>query len=218
VTYRSFRAFVVSCFRDYAQTHHENTKVRKHERAIQGNWDGHQFEELSGRILGAAVAIGPGFLEPIYRRAMEVALEHRQIRFQRRTVLSVLSSFRSFVITPKRITKTRKCESTKKRDRGIAMGHQFEELSGWHSGPALCPNGSRKHESAKARKSKIGESRWGINSRNCRRECTRGFCLTSMPPLWLSNGLYSETALYRSFRAFVVSCFRDHARLSEDIP
>jgi GxxExxY protein len=48
---------------------------------------GHQFEELSGRILGAAVdvhkALGPGFLESIYQRAMEVALEHREIRFQR---------------------------------------------------------------------------------------------------------------------------------------
>ena len=29
------------------------------------------------------MAIGPGFLEPIYRRAMEVALEHRGIAFRR---------------------------------------------------------------------------------------------------------------------------------------
>ena len=48
---------------------------------------GHEFEELSSRILGAAVevhkALGPGFLESIYQRAMEVALEHRGIAFQR---------------------------------------------------------------------------------------------------------------------------------------
>lgn len=47
---------------------------------------GHDFEELSGRILAAAVevhkALGPGFLESIYQKAMEVALEHRGIAFE----------------------------------------------------------------------------------------------------------------------------------------
>jgi GxxExxY protein len=47
---------------------------------------GHQFEMLSGRILEAAVAVhkalGPGFLEGVYQRAMEVALRHREIPFQ----------------------------------------------------------------------------------------------------------------------------------------
>lgn len=46
---------------------------------------GHPFEELSGRILDAAIAVhralGPGFLESVYQRAMEVALEHRGIPF-----------------------------------------------------------------------------------------------------------------------------------------
>ncbi|MBX7104461.1 MAG: GxxExxY protein [Gemmataceae bacterium] len=46
---------------------------------------GHQFEELSSLILAAAVevhkSLGPGFLEPIYHRAMEVALEHRGVPF-----------------------------------------------------------------------------------------------------------------------------------------
>src|SRR5688572_17424820 len=46
----------------------------------------HEFEELSGRILGAAVevhkALGPGFLESIYQRAMEVALSHREVPFE----------------------------------------------------------------------------------------------------------------------------------------
>ena len=54
---------------------------------------GHPFEELSSRILGAAVevhkALGPGFLESIYQRAMEVALNHRGIRFQRQKEVRV---------------------------------------------------------------------------------------------------------------------------------
>jgi GxxExxY protein len=48
---------------------------------------GHEFEELSSRILEAAVAVhkelGPGFVEPVYQKAMEVALQHRAIPFQR---------------------------------------------------------------------------------------------------------------------------------------
>jgi GxxExxY protein len=47
---------------------------------------GHDFEELSGRVLGAAVelhkTLGPEFLESIYQRAMEVALMHRGIAFE----------------------------------------------------------------------------------------------------------------------------------------
>jgi GxxExxY protein len=54
---------------------------------------GHEFEELSGRILGAAVevhkALGPGFLESIYQRAMEVALDHRGIAFERQKEVHV---------------------------------------------------------------------------------------------------------------------------------
>jgi GxxExxY protein len=44
---------------------------------------GHEFEARSGKILEAAVAVhkalGPGFLERIYHKAMEVALRHRNI-------------------------------------------------------------------------------------------------------------------------------------------
>jgi GxxExxY protein len=54
---------------------------------------GHEFEELSGRILGAAVdvhkGLGPGFLESIYQRAMEIALEHRGIAFERQKEVHV---------------------------------------------------------------------------------------------------------------------------------
>lgn len=54
----------------------------------------HEFEELSSRILAAAVdvhkALGPGFLESIYQKAMEVALEHRGIAFQRQFEMIVV--------------------------------------------------------------------------------------------------------------------------------
>jgi len=47
---------------------------------------GYEFEALSGRILEAAVAVhktlGPGFLEGVYQRAMEVALQHRALPFE----------------------------------------------------------------------------------------------------------------------------------------
>src|SRR6266404_984403 len=47
---------------------------------------GHEFEALSGKILEAAVAVhkalGPGFLESVYQKAMEVALRHRSLAFQ----------------------------------------------------------------------------------------------------------------------------------------
>jgi len=54
---------------------------------------GHPFEELSSRILAAAVevhkALGPGFLESIYQRAMEVALAHHGIPFERQKEIRV---------------------------------------------------------------------------------------------------------------------------------
>ncbi len=46
---------------------------------------GFEFEALSGKIIEAALAVhkdlGPGFLESVYQRAMEVALRHRGIPF-----------------------------------------------------------------------------------------------------------------------------------------
>jgi len=46
---------------------------------------GHEFEALSGKILEAALAVhkalGPGFLESVYQKAMEVALRHRALPF-----------------------------------------------------------------------------------------------------------------------------------------
>ena len=55
---------------------------------------GHEFEELSGRILAAAVdvhkALGPGFLESIYQKAVEVALLHRGIPFERQKEVHIV--------------------------------------------------------------------------------------------------------------------------------
>ncbi len=46
---------------------------------------GYEFEEMSGKIVEAAVAVhktlGPGFLESGYQKALEVALRHRAIAF-----------------------------------------------------------------------------------------------------------------------------------------
>ena len=53
----------------------------------------YEFESLSGKILEAAVVVhkslGPGFLESIYQRAMEVALTHRGIAFERQKPIHV---------------------------------------------------------------------------------------------------------------------------------
>jgi GxxExxY protein len=45
----------------------------------------YEFEELSGAVLGAALAVhrelGPGFLESVYESAIQVALRHRSIPY-----------------------------------------------------------------------------------------------------------------------------------------
>jgi GxxExxY protein len=54
---------------------------------------GREFEALSGRILDAAVAVhkalGPGFLESVYQRAMEVALRHRELPFMKQMEIHI---------------------------------------------------------------------------------------------------------------------------------
>jgi GxxExxY protein len=53
----------------------------------------HEFEALSGKILEAAVAVhkalGPGFLESIYEKAIDVALTRRGIAFERQKEIRV---------------------------------------------------------------------------------------------------------------------------------
>jgi len=55
---------------------------------------GYEFEALSGKSLEAAVAVhktlGPGFLESVYQRAMEVALRHRNIPFEEQREIHVV--------------------------------------------------------------------------------------------------------------------------------
>jgi GxxExxY protein len=55
---------------------------------------GHDFEALSGRILEAAVevhkALGPGFLESVYQKAMEVALRHRTIAHEQQKEIRIV--------------------------------------------------------------------------------------------------------------------------------
>jgi GxxExxY protein len=53
----------------------------------------HEFEALSSRILEAAVAVhkalGPGFLESVYQKALEVALRRREIPFQQQKEIHI---------------------------------------------------------------------------------------------------------------------------------
>src|SRR5262249_25006317 len=80
----------------YIMTEMRITKARKYEntnRRMERDVS-HQFEELSSRILAAAVdvhkTLGPGFLESIYQKAMEVALQHRGIPFSRQSEVVVI--------------------------------------------------------------------------------------------------------------------------------
>jgi GxxExxY protein len=54
---------------------------------------GHEFEALSGKILEAAVgvdkALGPGFLESVYQKAIEVALRHRELPFEEQVEIRI---------------------------------------------------------------------------------------------------------------------------------
>src|SRR6516162_3021363 len=71
------------------------TKTRKTKtRKRWGQAVGHDFEALSGRILEAAVevhkALGPGFLESVYQKAMEVALRHRTIAHEQQKEIRIV--------------------------------------------------------------------------------------------------------------------------------
>ena len=54
---------------------------------------GHEFEEVSGRVIGAAIhvhrALGPGYLESTYHKALRVALEERDMFFTDQHPVSV---------------------------------------------------------------------------------------------------------------------------------
>jgi GxxExxY protein len=60
----------------------ESTKIR-----------GHQFEELSNRVIGAAIQVhkelGPGFLESIYEQALKVELSESGLGFDSQKEIKV---------------------------------------------------------------------------------------------------------------------------------
>lgn len=51
-------------------------------------------EELTGRVIGAAIevhkALGPGFIESVYEKALTVELRHQEIPFVRQVSVPVL--------------------------------------------------------------------------------------------------------------------------------
>ncbi len=55
---------------------------------------GHQFDELSNKVIGAAIAVhrelGPGFLESAYEKAVCVALRHRGIDFECQRAIEIV--------------------------------------------------------------------------------------------------------------------------------
>jgi GxxExxY protein len=55
---------------------------------------GHQFDQLSGRVIEAAIAVhrelGPGFLESIYESAMKIALRHRGMTYEAQKEVTVI--------------------------------------------------------------------------------------------------------------------------------
>jgi GxxExxY protein len=84
---------------------HESTKARKHEQQHSSGTCVHRFEDLSGQVIGAALAVhkelGPGFLESTYHAAMRVSLAHRAIPFD--SQLPVRTSFEGVVVSRARI-------------------------------------------------------------------------------------------------------------------
>jgi GxxExxY protein len=75
------------------------TKTRKYEgtkrqEEVEEKAMGHEFEPLSGRIIEAAICVhkelGPGFLESVYHRAMEIALRHREIPYASEKTIRIL--------------------------------------------------------------------------------------------------------------------------------
>jgi GxxExxY protein len=54
---------------------------------------GHQFDDLSGCVIEAAIAVhrnlGPGFLESIYESAMKTALRHRGLPYEAQKEVTV---------------------------------------------------------------------------------------------------------------------------------
>ena len=54
---------------------------------------GHDFDDLSGKVIEAAMAVhrelGPGFLESVYQRAMQVSLLNRGIPYEQQKEIQI---------------------------------------------------------------------------------------------------------------------------------
>jgi len=69
-------------------------RVYKHGYNVVNKWtDNYQFEELSRKIIGAAIKVhrelGPGFLENIYEKALKIELSEHDINleFQKEVII-----------------------------------------------------------------------------------------------------------------------------------
>jgi len=67
---------------------------RKRENAKAEKAMGHEFDDLSGRVINATIAVhrelGPGFLESIYESAMNTALRHRGLTYEAQKEVTVV--------------------------------------------------------------------------------------------------------------------------------
>ena len=81
----------VRCYTN--KTNHENTKVRKHENNPLKEKERHHFENLSKKIIGAAIEVhwelGPGFLEKIYEEALKLELRKQDLEFEYQKEITV---------------------------------------------------------------------------------------------------------------------------------
>jgi len=67
-------------------------KARKHEKVSMKD-NKHQFEELSKKIIGAAIEIhrelGPGFLESIYEEALKLELSEHRLHYDNQKEIKI---------------------------------------------------------------------------------------------------------------------------------
>ena len=74
--------------KNYRQT------VKYYPGFIKGEKDQYEFEELSNRVIGAAIEVhkelGPGFLEGIYEEALKILLTENGISFEKQKEVTIV--------------------------------------------------------------------------------------------------------------------------------